>query len=248
MEEPTQTKPKIPNNYTVFNCHTHTFTIDHVPNKFGKQLIPLLYQVVTMKMVKWYYLNLTFRNSAYKRFTHKCKKVKHFFLDILKFTRIGYWLYTLILFFCNWLLKMAINLLALGNLFSKQSKEAYKRFTTLGRYATYSRQGQSKVYDLLEKTYESNTKFVVLPMDMDYMEAGKPIANYMQQLDELLHVAKNNENLLPFVFADPRRMTDKTINANGFSYENYIKRHLAKQNFHGIKLYPALVIFLLIKT
>ena len=80
MEEPT----KIPKNFTVYNCHTHTFTIDHVPNKFGKQLVPLLYQVVTMKVVKWYYLNLTYRNSTFKRFTHNCKKVKHFFLDILK--------------------------------------------------------------------------------------------------------------------------------------------------------------------
>ncbi len=240
MKETSQIDTVIPKNYTVFNCHTHTFTIDHVPNQFGKQLIPLLYQVVTMKVVKWYYLNLTYRNNTYKRFTHTYKKVRNLFLDILKFTVVLYWLYTLILFFFHWFFKMLVNILALSNLFSQQSKEAYRRFRTLGRYATYSKQGQSKVFDLLEKTYDSNTKFVVLPMDMDYMEAGKPIANYMQQLDELLHITTNNPNLLPFVFVDPRRISDTYFNTMEFSYEKYVKRNLSKQNFHGIKLYPAL--------
>ena len=235
------TPKEIPKNYTVFNCHTHTFTIDHVPNNFGRKIIPIFYQLVTMKLVKWYYLNLTDRNRTYRRFVHRCKKVKHFFLDILKATVILYWIYTLLLFFLKWFLKMLINILALSNLFSQQSKEAYRRFTTLGRYATYSKQGQSKVYDLLEKTYDGNTKFVVLPMDMDYMGAGKPISDYMKQLDELLVVTKNNQgNLLPFVFADPRRIADIYFNTLTFSYQNYIKRNLSNQNYHGIKLYPAL--------
>ncbi len=228
---------------TIYNCHTHTFTIDHVPNLFGRKLVPVLYQIVTMKVVKWYYLNLTNRNKKYRSFIHKCNKVKYFFLSILKFTIIGYWLYTLILFSLKWAFKILANLLAISNLFSKQSKDAYKRFTTLGRYATYSKLGQSKVFDLLEKTYDPNTKFVVLPMDMDYMKAGKPIANYMEQLQELLNVTKNNKNLLPFIFADPRRINE-TINKKGIlSYENYIKRNLSKQKFHGIKLYPALGYF-----
>jgi predicted TIM-barrel fold metal-dependent hydrolase len=139
---------------------------------------------------------------------------------------------------------MLINLLALSNLFSAETKAAFKRFRTIGRYATYSKSGQRKVFDLLEKTYDTNTKFVVLPMDMDYMEAGEPIANYMQQLEELLKVRSNNKDqLLPFVFADPRRIVDPKINVNGFSYQSYIKRNLSKQNFHGIKMYPALGYF-----
>jgi len=136
---------------------------------------------------------------------------------------------------------MLINILTLGNLFSVETKAAFKRFRTIGRYATYSKSGQRKVFDLLEKTYDTHTKFVVLPMDMDYMEAGKPISNYMQQLDELLKVTSNNrDQLLPFVFADPRRISDPKINTNGFSYQKYIQRNPSKQNFHGIKLYPAL--------
>ncbi len=230
-----------PKNYTVYNCHTHTFTIDHVPNHFGKKVVPLLYQLVTMKTVKWYYLNLTVRNKNYKKFIHRCKKVKYFFLDILKFTRVLFWVYTLILFLGHWLFKMLANVLVLSNLFSDETKAAFKRFRNLGRYATYSKSGQSKVFDLLEKTYDVNTKFVVLPMDMDYMDAGDPISDYMQQLEELLKVKSNNKGqLLPFVFADPRRIIDSKVNINGFSYEKYMQRHLSKQNFHGIKMYPAL--------
>lgn len=237
-------KPEIPKNYTVYNCHTHTFTIDHVPNNFGKKVLPILYQIITMRLVKWYYLNLTYRNNNYKRFVHKLRKVKHFFLGVFKFTGVLYWVYTLILFFCKWLFKMFVNVLAIDNLFSTQSKAAFKRFTTLGRYATYSKSGQKKVFDLLEKTYDSSTKFVVLPMDMEYMEAGKPIAGYMQQLDELLRVKENNKgHLLPFVFVDPRRIVDPKVNVNGFSYQKYVKRNLLRENFHGIKLYPALGYF-----
>ncbi|WP_299224123.1 hypothetical protein [uncultured Psychroserpens sp.] len=241
LEPTVKSKVDMPKQYTVYNCHTHTFTIDHVPNNFGKKILPLFYQVITMKVVKWYYLNLTFRNRKYRRFLHKCKKVKYFIIAILKFTHILYWLYTLILFLCNWIFKMLINILALSNLFSAQSKAAFKRFSTIGRYATYVDSGQGKVFDLLEKTYGPDTRFVVLPMDMDYMEAGKSTYNYMQQLDELLKVKSNNRGqILPFVFADPRRIIDKKININGFSYENYIKKNLSNHKFNGIKMYPAL--------
>jgi predicted TIM-barrel fold metal-dependent hydrolase len=229
---------------TIFNCHTHIFTIDHVPNLFGKRILPLLYQVITMRLVKWYYLNLTKRNKRYRNFIHWTNKLKFFFLDVLKFTVVGYWIYTILLFSLRWVFKIISNFIVIDGFFSEQSKAAYRRYLTLGRYATYSKQGQSKVFDLLEKTYDQNTKFVVLPMDMDYMEAGKPIANYMQQLDELLKVTKNNKNsLLPFVFLDPRRL-EETCNLNGIDcYENYVKRNLSRSVFHGLKMYPALGYF-----
>jgi|GEM_PF-845571 len=229
---------------TIYNCHSHTFTIDHVPNLFGKKLLPLLYQLITMRLVKWCFLNLTKRNRRFKSFIHFKNRLKYFFLDVLKFTIVGYWIYSLILFSLKWAFKILFNALAIDNFFGAQSKSAYKRYITLGRYATYSKLGQSKVFDLLEKTYDQNTKFVVLPMDMDYMEAGKPISNYIQQLEELLKVTANNKkNLLPFVFVDPRRIAE-TCDLNGVNcYENYVKRNLSKEVFHGIKLYPALGYF-----
>ena len=78
-------------------------------------------------------------------------------------------------------------------------------------------------------------------MDMDYMDAGKPIANYQKQLDELLKVTRNNKSsLLPFVFLDPRRIKD-TCDLKGMDcYESYVKRNLSKKVFYGIKMYPAL--------
>lgn len=229
---------------TTFNCHTHTFTIDHVPNLFGKKLVPVLYQLITMRVVKWYYLNLTLRNRTYRKFVHRSNKIKYGLLSVLKFTIVGYWVYSLLLFFFKWLFEILTNVLAISNLFSEQSIAAYERFTTLGRYATYSKQGQQKVFDLLAKTYDQNTKFVVLPMDMEYMEAGKPIADYKQQLNELLKVTKNNkENLLPFIFADPRRIAETAALKGSANYENYLKSKLSKTQFHGIKLYPALGYF-----
>ncbi len=78
-------------------------------------------------------------------------------------------------------------------------------------------------------------------MDMDYMDAGKPIANYRAQLDDLLKVTKNNKtNLFPFIFADPRRIA-ATCDLNGVDcYEYYMLRNLSRKTFYGIKMYPAL--------
>ena len=141
---------------TVYNCHTHTFTIDHVPNLFGRKLVPLAYQIVTMKLVKWYYLNLTDRSSKYRRWKQRWNKFKYFVVDVLKFTVIGYWVFSIIFFVLKWAFKIVSNFLAISNFFGPQSKAAYRRFVNLGRYASYSKQGQSKVFDLLEKTYDKN--------------------------------------------------------------------------------------------
>lgn len=226
---------------TIYNCHTHTFTIDHVPNLFGKKLVPLAYQIVTMKLVKWYYINLTERSSKFRLWKQRYNKVKYFIIDVLKFTRIGYWVFSMVFFTLKWAFKIISNALAISHFFGPQSKAAYRRFVNLGRYASYSKQGQSKVFDLLEKTYDQNTKFVVLPMDMDYMEAGKPTIGYMKQLEELLAVTQNNKNnLLPFVFLDPRRIAETCDLKGADCYENYIKRNLSRTVFYGIKMYPAL--------
>ncbi|WP_417558499.1 hypothetical protein [Mesoflavibacter zeaxanthinifaciens] len=231
-------------NKTIYNCHTHTFTIDHVPNLFGKKLVPLAYQIITMKVVKWYYLNLTERSSSYRKWKQRYNKVKYFIIDALKFTVVGYWVFSMLFFTLKWAFKIVTNILAISHFFGPQSKAAYRRFVNLGRYASYSKQGQSKVFDLLEKTYDQNTKFVVLPMDMDYMDAGRPTIGYMKQLEELLKVTKNNkESLLPFVFLDPRRIAE-TCDLKGVDcYENYVIRNLSKNVFYGIKMYPALGYF-----
>ena len=63
-------------NKTIINCHTHVFTIDHVPNEFGKSLMPWpVYKILTIKTIKWYYTNFTSIGSTrYKSFIRKWNK------------------------------------------------------------------------------------------------------------------------------------------------------------------------------
>lgn len=226
---------------TIYNCHTHIFTIDHVPNEFARTFVPgFLAKILTIKLVKWYYSNLTSRGSyKYKKFRHNLKKIKFGILQFCKWTFVLYWVYAIVALVLKWCFKVITNILRVEFLFSKEFKQIRDRFMTLGRYSLqYKTQG--RIYDLLEKTYAQNTKFVVLSMDMDYMQAGKAQKPYLQQLDELKKVTKTNPDLLPFIFIDPRRIM-KTADKNGFENFQYrIKSELSKGIFSGIKLYPAL--------
>ncbi|MEM6736732.1 MAG: hypothetical protein AAF620_11755 [Bacteroidota bacterium] len=123
--------------------------------------------------------------------------------------------------------------------FSKELRAVTNRFMTMGRYAMrYKTQG--KIYDLIEKTYQEGTKIVVLPMDMDYMEAGDPKIPYLEQLEELKKVRKNNPDMIPFIFADPRRIEKTKALKGKKNYTNLLKSSLHKKMFDGIKIYPAL--------
>jgi hypothetical protein len=96
---------------------------------------------------------------------------------------------------------------------------------------------QSFVLGVLKKSYPAGSKFIVLPMDLDYAEAGMPKQNYMSQLNELIALKQKPENkdcLKPFVFADPRR-----LEADPGYYQTMIDC-FEKENFSGIKIYPAL--------
>ncbi|PKP14181.1 MAG: hypothetical protein CVU07_14605, partial [Bacteroidetes bacterium HGW-Bacteroidetes-23] len=70
----------------------------------------------------------------------------------------------------RWVISIMTNFFRVDFIFSKATRETVKRFLTLGRYSLYH--DQSKIFDLLTKSYDANTRFVVLSMDMDYMEAG----------------------------------------------------------------------------
>jgi predicted TIM-barrel fold metal-dependent hydrolase len=225
----------------IYNCHTHVFTIDHVPNEFTRTFVPrILSKILTIKLVKWYYRNFTSRGSRkYKRFRQRLKKIKYGFINFCKWTILLYWVYYLIAFVLNWLFKIITNFIRIDHLFSKEIKEILGRYITLGRYSlNYKTQG--KIYDLLEKTYAKGTKIVVLSMDMDYMAAGKAIKPYMQQIEDLKKVKQNNPDLLPFIFLDPRRIEETKNLPKRKNYCNYLKSELHKGNFSGIKLYPAL--------
>lgn len=96
---------------------------------------------------------------------------------------------------------------------------------------------QEAIFDKLAGCYPQNTVFTVLPMDFDYMEAGKikPEHNYMEQLDELKALKSEHPEIInAYVFADPRRLKEFP------EYFDTIKECFTKHRFSGIKIYPAL--------
>jgi predicted TIM-barrel fold metal-dependent hydrolase len=149
----------------------------------------------------------------------------------------------------------------LGKLPGKSTKELMKRYLNLGRFAFHER--QATIFGILNNQYPEKTKFVALPMDMEYMGAGslKQKHRYRNQMDQLAEIkARNPNEFYPFVFVDPRRIGvgDKEINylpgdKDYFNYtvvnnkvvlgDCFIKDYIEDKKFSGFKIYPALGYF-----
>lgn len=103
----------------------------------------------------------------------------------------------------------------------------------MGRFAKAAlKENQKKVFKHLIDYYPSDSRFVVLPMDMDFCNRGTMPQNIKDQHDELLGIMQNEtigHQLLPFAHFDPRREGAVDL------LEHYID-----QGFVGIKLYPPL--------
>lgn len=279
------------------NCHTHTFTGDHVPPYIGKKMLPLgLGYLFTIPLIvhffRWYNrVPDRWRfSSLYKQWTTVRFRIRFFlsripyivypvitlltvdallilFADYLRAhysdkAWIKYvngleqwlvnwhllpaatmlWLRWLLVLFVFFLSKSARNLILfiakslfrfLKILPGPETKAYIMRYLSIGRFAFH--QEQATIFDMLQKQYPDNMRFVVLPMDMDYMEAGKPIRSYTEQLKELRELKqKRPEACLPFVFADPRRIRDDA------AYHNTVLSCIVDDGFRGIKTYPAL--------
>lgn len=126
------------------------------------------------------------------------------------------------------------------------------RYISIGRFAYYKE--QNAIFKRLTKQYPKDTQFVVLPMDMEFMEAGKvkAIGSYQTQMEKLKKIKqKNPKTIHPFVFVDPRRenvgYTDffkwRNINGKVVLEDCFIKEYIEKENFAGFKIYPALGYF-----
>jgi predicted TIM-barrel fold metal-dependent hydrolase len=115
----------------------------------------------------------------------------------------------------------------------------FDRFDRMAAFATIGNlASQRKIFELLCGFYPQGTRFVVLPMDMDFMNAGTAPEPYVEQLEELrgLHEAlavTDPDVLLPFVAVDPRRPRILDL----------VKRFVEEHHFRGIKLYPPLGYF-----
>jgi len=177
---------------TIYNCHTHTFTVDHVPKYVGKGLMPLgLHKILSVDRCGI--------EGIVKR------------LDAI--TKSPRWV--------KWLKR----------LFGSEFVPMLKRYVNLGKYA--DNKGQLEIFQSLLSYYPRGTKFVVLTMDMEYMEAGPPAVKFAEQLDELAAVKADpyyGKLLHPFIFADPRRA----------NIGDLVKFYIEEKGYTGIKLYPAL--------
>ena len=102
---------------------------------------------------------------------------------------------------------------------------------TVEKYATFIKTGklksQTEIFNKCAKFYPSGTKFIVLPMDMAYMQAGKVPRQYADQLRELNMVSSD---IIKFFHVDPRRP----------KVEEMVKFFHQVYDYKGIKLYPPL--------
>jgi predicted TIM-barrel fold metal-dependent hydrolase len=107
------------------------------------------------------------------------------------------------------------------------------RRTRFGRYAqiveTSFGRDQAAIFEIVRGFYPEGTRFVVLPMDMTFLDAGPVELSIDDQHRELAQLRDAHPELvLPFAAADPRHdgIVEKTL------------RLLEEDRFRGIKLYP----------
>lgn len=131
-----------------------------------------------------------------------------------------------------------------------QTRELLRRYMLIGRFSLHIEQEEN--YKRLRNQYPGDTGFIALPMDMEFMDAGKLKKKYQyrNQMEDLANIKKNKtyrDKFFPFVFADPRRMMKE---ADYFRYklegdkvvleDCFIKEFIEEKEFRGFKIYPAL--------
>jgi predicted TIM-barrel fold metal-dependent hydrolase len=92
-------------------------------------------------------------------------------------------------------------------------------------------QSQEAVFERAQRQYPADTRFVILPMDMTFMGAGRLQKSIDEQHSELKWLYRSHpEHVIAFAAADPRHtaIVAKT------------KHLLEHEGFRGIKLYPPL--------
>ncbi|MGE5356818.1 MAG: hypothetical protein ACM3PT_11325 [Deltaproteobacteria bacterium] len=120
------------------------------------------------------------------------------------------------------------------------------RYWNIVKFANYK--DQYNIFKVLASQYPDDTRFVILPMDMSYMNAGKPPDDLDKQLEDLANIKKRRkEKVIPFIFADPRRIKEDKKFFSWYSEDGKvilndckIKTWFEQQGFGGIKIYPPL--------
>lgn len=131
----------------------------------------------------------------------------------------------------------------------KRTLQFLRRYVDIGRFAYY--ENPKILFKKLTDQYPVGMGFVLLPMDMEFMEAGKLAADgvfgrQMEQLDSIKQASP--DTAFPFVFVDPRRDLVDNKPFLAWSAENgsvtlkncFIKTYIEEKKFNGFKIYPAL--------
>ncbi|WP_439697420.1 hypothetical protein ACFGVS_03195 [Mucilaginibacter sp. AW1-7] len=131
----------------------------------------------------------------------------------------------------------------------KKTVEFIGRYVNIGRFSYY--ENQQKIFAKLQVQYPPGTGFIILPMDMEFMQAGQVAPTmYADQMAELAKIKQGKENIFyPFVAVDPRR--NKVGKQDFFEWSNagkgnvvldacFIKDYIEKEKFSGFKIYPAI--------
>lgn len=205
---------------------------------FGFYLLYVLQPVFCFSpMEDW--LQLLFSNECYKFlliFNHRISYIWVILFIFLFFEYIRNWFFKLI-----WAL--------IKRRLGKQWVDLIFRYKNLINFSGYK--SMSTVFSKLKLQYPPESKFVVLPMDMHFMNAGKPKRTYRKQMNKLIKIKKNNpDTFYPFIFAHPQRMIEienrlphfkGKLNENGqFLLENCDIKSYFEKGCAGVKIYPAI--------
>jgi len=222
------------------NTHSHIFTWKHVPRRIGKKVLPWpFYFLADLKFAvaiyQWYdslkdkirdlkerrakVLNSIQVSKLLRRLYRGIRTI--FILYFISYEVTSHWgflssIALITVVFYPSLVKPLV--MVFSKIFSflkiipgPKVNEFLSRYIKIIKFSLY--QTQSNIFHKLKKMYEEGSKIIVLPMDMEYMKAGKVEESYVEQLEGINKLCDSKvakENVVPFVFVDPRRISEES--------------------------------------
>ena len=115
----------------------------------------------------------------------------------------------------------------LNNINPYSEKDFFDRYV---RFVKISKKdSQLEIFKECEQFYPANSRFIILPMDMTKMNAGKVPRQYEKQLEELALVRDAfPQQVIPFIHVDTQREGVMKL----------LRYYIEEKGFKGVKLYP----------
>ncbi len=194
----------------IYNCHIHTFTSNHVPDRF----LPLgLNKILKVRFFRRALINFIALFGSLVGLAGLLVPSPIVKAIAMIFSRVYDWY-------------------AKRSSFTLETLLRYDRF-----FETSASKSQAKVFKKISDQFPENARFVILPMDMEFMGANLPPVLYEYQLVELNELRmemdrdpKTRGKIIPFCAVDPRRP----------DVVNEFKKWIKKYKLRGVKLYPNL--------